>query len=182
VEVEAIASAIRQAVAEHHELQVYAVLLLKPGSLPKTSSGKVQRQACRASFMTNSLATVGQSLLEARPGPPVPTREDSFILKALSAIQAPDSRQKVLVLHLQEQLAQVLKVPAAQLSPQRPLTVLGLDARGAAELVKAIDSSLGITLPLAYLLEAPTLDQLAAHLLCEREAFEARRVEDRNAL
>jgi acyl-CoA synthetase (AMP-forming)/AMP-acid ligase II len=53
-------SAIREAVALHHGLQVYAMTLIKPGSIPKTSSGKIQRQACRQAFLTKVLAVVGQ--------------------------------------------------------------------------------------------------------------------------
>jgi acyl-CoA synthetase (AMP-forming)/AMP-acid ligase II len=51
---------IRQAVAEHHELHVYAVVLLKPGSIPRTSSGKIQRSACRSSFLARSLEMWGE--------------------------------------------------------------------------------------------------------------------------
>lgn len=46
-----IVEAIRRAVTREHELPIQTVLLLKPGSLPKTSSGKIQRRACRASFL-----------------------------------------------------------------------------------------------------------------------------------
>lgn len=46
-----IVQAIRQAVAERHGLRVYNVCLLKPGSIPKTTSGKLQRNACRSSFL-----------------------------------------------------------------------------------------------------------------------------------
>jgi acyl-CoA synthetase (AMP-forming)/AMP-acid ligase II len=46
---------IRQAVAEHYEVQVYAAWLLKAGSIPKTSSGKIQRHACRFSFLARTL-------------------------------------------------------------------------------------------------------------------------------
>jgi acyl-CoA synthetase (AMP-forming)/AMP-acid ligase II len=46
---------IRQAVAERHDLQVYDVQFLEPGSLPKTSSGKIQRQACRLGYERGSL-------------------------------------------------------------------------------------------------------------------------------
>lgn len=49
---------IRSSVAEEHDLQVYAVLLLKTGSIPKTSSGKIQRHACRAGFLASSLDVV----------------------------------------------------------------------------------------------------------------------------
>ncbi len=49
---------IRQAVAAEHGLQVYAMVLVKTGSIPKTSSGKVQRHACRSGFLSGSLNVV----------------------------------------------------------------------------------------------------------------------------
>ncbi|KOP24609.1 AMP-dependent synthetase [Hapalosiphon sp. MRB220] len=49
---------ICQAVVEQHDLQVYAMVLVKPGSIPKTSSGKIQRYACRTRFLTGSLNVV----------------------------------------------------------------------------------------------------------------------------
>jgi acyl-CoA synthetase (AMP-forming)/AMP-acid ligase II len=51
----ALAGAIRQAVAEQHALQVHDIQFLEPGSLPKTSSGKVQRHACRAGYERGAL-------------------------------------------------------------------------------------------------------------------------------
>lgn len=51
----AVIQAIREAIAEQHELEIYAVLLLKSGSLPKTSSGKIQRHACCTGFLNGSL-------------------------------------------------------------------------------------------------------------------------------
>ena len=46
---------IRREISKNHDLQTYSTLLLKPGSLPKTSSGKIQRHACRAEFLANRL-------------------------------------------------------------------------------------------------------------------------------
>jgi acyl-CoA synthetase (AMP-forming)/AMP-acid ligase II len=46
---------IRQAIAEIHELQVYGVVLAKPGNILKTSSGKIQRRACKASWLSGEL-------------------------------------------------------------------------------------------------------------------------------
>ena len=45
----------RQAVAERHELQLDEVQLLEHGSIPKTSSGKVRRQACRQGYEGGTL-------------------------------------------------------------------------------------------------------------------------------
>ncbi|GAC1348686.1 MAG: hypothetical protein NVS3B14_00020 [Ktedonobacteraceae bacterium] len=55
VDVETIVQSIKRAVAKYHDLGVYAVLLLKPGTIPKTSSGKIERHVCRAKFLTGSL-------------------------------------------------------------------------------------------------------------------------------
>jgi acyl-CoA synthetase (AMP-forming)/AMP-acid ligase II/acyl carrier protein len=50
-----VIKAIRSSVSDQHELQVYAVVLLKTASIPKTSSGKIQRHACRTGFLNASL-------------------------------------------------------------------------------------------------------------------------------
>lgn len=55
-----LTQAIRRAVSQHHELQVYKTVLLKPGTIPKTSSGKIQRHACRAGFLAGTLAIVDE--------------------------------------------------------------------------------------------------------------------------
>ncbi|MBD1930350.1 MULTISPECIES: fatty acyl-AMP ligase [Cyanophyceae] len=58
--VDEVVKIIRQVVAEQHELQACAVVLLKTGNIPKTSSGKIQRHACKAGFLAQSLSVVGQ--------------------------------------------------------------------------------------------------------------------------
>ncbi len=50
-----IVQAIRQAIVEEHDVTVSQVVLLRAGSIPKTSSGKIQRRACRAAFLAGSL-------------------------------------------------------------------------------------------------------------------------------
>ncbi|CAN5410555.1 hypothetical protein BH10CHL1_BH10CHL1_06680 [soil metagenome] len=58
--IDEIVGNIRQAVTQEYQLQVYATLLLKPGTLPKTSSGKIQRRACRDGFLMNTLTTINE--------------------------------------------------------------------------------------------------------------------------
>ena len=52
---EALINAIRQAVAEAFQEAPSVVVLLNPGALPKTSSGKLQRSACRNRLADGSL-------------------------------------------------------------------------------------------------------------------------------
>src|SRR5215204_1524888 len=51
---------IRQAVSTEHELELHACVLLKPGSIPKTSSGKIQRHECRRRLLSGELESVAQ--------------------------------------------------------------------------------------------------------------------------
>ena len=55
-DVEAIIAAIRCAVMESHDVRVASVLLVRAGQLPRTTSGKIQRFACRNDFLSGSLS------------------------------------------------------------------------------------------------------------------------------
>jgi len=50
---------VRQAIAERHGLQVYGVVLIKAGTIPQTSSGKIQRFECRRLYLDGKLEIVG---------------------------------------------------------------------------------------------------------------------------
>jgi acyl transferase domain-containing protein/acyl-CoA synthetase (AMP-forming)/AMP-acid ligase II/pimeloyl-ACP methyl ester carboxylesterase/acyl carrier protein len=60
LDVDAVTSEIRKAIVQNHEIQTHAVVLLKTGSIPKTSSGKIQRHACKKGFLEDSLNVVGK--------------------------------------------------------------------------------------------------------------------------
>jgi acyl-CoA synthetase (AMP-forming)/AMP-acid ligase II len=51
---------IRQAVADQFEVMVHDVVLIKATTIPKTSSGKIQRQFCRKAYLEGRLETVTQ--------------------------------------------------------------------------------------------------------------------------
>ena len=55
-----IVAAIRQAISDQFDIEVHAIRLIQPLSLPKTSSGKVQRHVCRQGFLAGSLEIVAE--------------------------------------------------------------------------------------------------------------------------
>ena len=68
-----IAADVRQAVALEHDLNVAVVLLLKTGTIPRTSSGKVRRNACKTGFLQDELSPMavddpGALAVRVRPG------------------------------------------------------------------------------------------------------------------
>jgi len=50
-----IKSLIRTTITQNHDLNVFDVVLLKPGTIPKTSSGKIQRHACKSLYIDGTL-------------------------------------------------------------------------------------------------------------------------------
>jgi acyl-CoA synthetase (AMP-forming)/AMP-acid ligase II len=59
-----VVSCIRRALADEYELEIHTVVLIKSGTIPRTSSGKIQRGACRAAFESGQLAVVRASTLD----------------------------------------------------------------------------------------------------------------------
>jgi len=57
-DLELTAKSIRARIAAAHQLPVWAVVLTRPGGIPRTSSGKVQRAVCHDLFVTRQLDSV----------------------------------------------------------------------------------------------------------------------------
>jgi len=165
MDTEEVCSAIRRAVAEHHELQTYAILLIKPGSIPKTSSGKIQHQACRAQFLAGTLAVVGKSTLEKTWSTQDDVlRERETLLKATL-----EERKHILVPFLQGQVARILGIDFQKVGPQQSLSTFGLDSLMAFELKNQIETVLGAEVPVVIFLQGDSLDQIITRILAALE-------------
>jgi acyl-CoA synthetase (AMP-forming)/AMP-acid ligase II/alkylation response protein AidB-like acyl-CoA dehydrogenase len=68
----AVLDAICQVVAAEHDAALHALVLIEPRTIPKTSSGKIQRRACREEFLAGGLRVVAGWGPGWRPGRPAP--------------------------------------------------------------------------------------------------------------
>ncbi|PSB30548.1 non-ribosomal peptide synthetase [Chlorogloea sp. CCALA 695] len=153
-----VASAIRQAVTVEHEIQVYAVVLIKGGTIPKTSSGKIQRRATRADFDNGQLEIVHSSIQEN-----IVVSEASILKRDRLLTLTPAERQPVLTSYLIAQVARVLAVLPTAIEQEQPLNRLGLDSLKVFELKNQIEHDLEITVAVADLFES-AIAQLAIKL------------------
>ncbi|NER95915.1 MAG: fatty acyl-AMP ligase [Symploca sp. SIO1B1] len=53
-------SKIRQCLSEEYSLDVYVIVLTKPGGIPKTSSGKVRRRACKMMLLESKIDVIAE--------------------------------------------------------------------------------------------------------------------------
>ena len=57
---EELFAAIRKAISNEHELPIDVIILMKQRGIPKTSSGKIQRHACRQEYLDGTLAELNR--------------------------------------------------------------------------------------------------------------------------
>ncbi|MEM7593985.1 MAG: MupA/Atu3671 family FMN-dependent luciferase-like monooxygenase, partial [Cyanobacteria bacterium P01_A01_bin.83] len=145
--------AIRQQVTLEHELQVYAVVLIKPGTILKTSSGKIQRHACRHAFLAKNLSVVGCSILERTQ----PLSPDRILI-------AETTQPKQFLPQLRQQIARSLQVSLASIQPEQLLSTLGLDSLQAVEIKNYIEDEFGVVIPMEKFFERLTVAQLATYI------------------
>src|ERR1041384_4482875 len=159
LDVEAVAQTIRKGVGDQHELQVYAVVLIKTGHIPKTSSGKIQRHACRAGFLDGTLEVVGSSVLaESDVQESVDDPADALTRENLLTT-VPEARPALLEAYLKREIARTLRVAPSRIDWQQTLNSLGLDSLMAVELQHNIETRLRVKIPMVSFLEAPLLSQ-----------------------
>jgi 8-amino-7-oxononanoate synthase len=190
LDAKAVISSIRQAISEEHQLQVYAVLLLKPATIPKTSSGKIQRFACRAGFLEKTLnpleewcesqvnlqeiqqsaAALLEQLSTAKPQiasnghkPDYSVQTAEQISQAGSPLRTTQEIQSWVVANL----ALHLKVLPQEIDLKQPLTHYGLDSSQVISLASELSIWLGRELDPMLLWDYPSIEALTQYLSSE---------------
>lgn len=165
LDMDAVFDQIHQAIAESYQIAVDTIVLVKPNRIPKTSSGKIQRQRCRTLYLDEQL----EDLIGSWRRPTAETidrspRNGVSIQQQLGQI-ASANRLTVLETYLQQQLGKVLRIPAAQVALDKPVTTLGIDSLAMTELIYTLESTLDLKIPLEQVLQSDSLHGFAAHLL-----------------
>jgi acyl-CoA synthetase (AMP-forming)/AMP-acid ligase II/acyl carrier protein len=162
IESDKIFASIRQALWEEHELEPDAIVLLKKLGIPKTSSGKVQRFACRELFLSRNLPVVaawergGSNAIGNRSGtkaaPDAPAKRNGF------------PTQDTIRAWLLSRLADLLQLRPAEIDTRIPIAQYGLDSVRAVTVSVELQDWLAVRLPPTLLWDYPTIDALSDYL------------------
>lgn len=157
-DIEGMVNAIRQSVSENHELQAHTVVILKPGSIPKTTSGKIQRLASKKYFLSNNLSVIGQSSVNEEE--PASSNDNSFLRDALSNMPK-EQQVQLMEAYLKHLVSRLLKLKLNPINVQQPLTYLGLDSLMAIEIHNHLMTDYKIDISMSRLLEGVSIKQIA---------------------
>ncbi|MEV5988022.1 type I polyketide synthase [Streptomyces sp. NPDC052051] len=167
---EEIFTAVRAAIAAHHGLQVHDIVLVAPGSIPKTSSGKLRRYACKEAYLAGSLDPVERWSASSAPADFPEAPADSPEARGASAARPNHELRATFEKRLLEELAGRLRVAPERLDPQKPLASYGLQSVELVGMVGELERWSGRSLPATLTWEYPTVEALAAFLADGAEA------------
>jgi amino acid adenylation domain-containing protein len=170
---EGIAQAMRQEVIQEHGIQIYAVVLIRHGSIPRTSSGKIQRHACSMAFLNNTLSLVGTSILVAPKA-----QEEGLTLTLTELLEAePQEQRGLLTSYLREEVAHLLGIESSKIDLHTSLSFFGFDSLRGLELKSEIEEKFGVVLPAGYFPIGPNITKVATDVLAQLALSEAKSTE-----
>jgi len=149
-ELPAAFAAMRRAVADEHGAELHAIALIRPRTIPKTSSGKIRRRSCREAWLAGELELIAQ---EGSPPKVVPA-------PAAPGMKAEAEEGRVLP-WMMDWLRRHTANPSIQ--PDMGFSEAGLDSLAATQLAGDLERHLGFEVPME-LFFGTRIDQTAALL------------------
>ncbi len=168
---EEVFDAIRTAITDAHEIQTYAITLLSPGRLPRTTSGKIQHRGTKKAFLDDTLNKVAEWKLPLENVSAGEKRDDNFAPNLIHLLDTPVSaRIPILQAYFQQLAARTLRMPVDQIDIQKPAVNLGMDSMHAIEIKGNIEADLGFEVEVTQFMDGLSLADLAV--------FSARKLDD----
>jgi acyl-CoA synthetase (AMP-forming)/AMP-acid ligase II/acyl carrier protein len=161
-----IIGAVRARVATEHHVQPHAIVLLKPGQIRRTSSGKVQRHACRTAYLSQAFESIAQ--WAAHEGA---LRHEHAATSTPATASDPDhASEHDIEQWLIARLAQALDLSPGDIEPTEPFARYGLDSANAVTLAGDVAEKMQQDLPATLFWDHPTVRSLAAALVLQRRS------------
>lgn len=157
LDADAAIQAIRRAVAAGHDLEVDSIVLTKAGGIPKTSSGKPRRSACRDLYLTGELPVVESWSVKAEtPAAPSVASDVPVPTGPISATQ--------IETWLIERIANRRNLPLSAVRVGTPFLEFGMGSLDAVELAADLEKWTGRKLSPTAIYNHPTISALAQWL------------------
>ncbi len=164
-----VVEAVRVAVFERHAISLAEIFLTPHGSIPRTRSGKVRRNACREMYGSDQFRVLGSWRQSSDASSRTESRE---VAAPEAAPQAPSlgglSREDAtaaLIGWMRQRVAFELHVPESELDPNVHFGLYGLDSLIAVAMMSLLSQALGMELEETLLWDYPNFSLLSSYLI-----------------
>lgn len=140
-------------------------------SFPASEVGEALRYAGADTHVGAIVVDLRDSELQVQPAgvpsEPEPVPVAGGVLEALLASLHPEAQRALLEERIRDELAALLRSDSAALPRRKPLRSLGVDSLSTVLLRKRLSAMCGVSLPVTFIWEHPTIEELATGLLRE---------------
>mmetsp|Transcript_14207 Transcript_14207/g.40284 ORF Transcript_14207/g.40284 Transcript_14207/m.40284 type:complete len:1415 (-) Transcript_14207:2074-6318(-) len=142
-----------------HNMSLHSLQLIKPRTIPKTTSGKVRRSECRKKYLDNNLDVVQSTTFTM----PVDSLQGKNLnLDALPSLGFSDAKIQIL-----DNLLVTVRAMGLEVSVRDNLMDSGMDSSLMVALHNSLEDLFGCDLPPSVLLDHGTLDGVAQYVTSE---------------
>ncbi len=170
-----VSEMIRREVAEHHGLPIHEIVFLKTGGVPKTSSGKLQRQACKKAYLEGSMdviahwqTTDAESTLMDKAAMEKLIAQYKHLFQEYSSIHTSKQLQ-IMTDYLADLIAYFAEIPRTSLHLNDPVNKLGLDSLKLVELKSHVQDDTTIEIDVLKFLDGVSIRELALDVCLQLE-------------
>lgn len=144
-------AAVRRAVGGVYDLPIEAIVLIRPGTTSKTSSGKIQRGASKAAYLNNTLQVIAKwdRTTSAQANKP-----KEVIAPVLGEVEA----------FLIKRISEIAILPLAAIDPTRPFAEYGLGSVDSTALSGELATHFSIEVSPTIFYDFPSIRQMSQHL------------------
>jgi len=151
---------VMEAVAGEFDIHLHAVVLLKPGTLARTTSGKIARGACREAYLSHAWKP-----LATRHAPEAGSATSGTSRAAGLEGRTREERRAWLLAQLRQRTANALGVPESTIDETRPLADIGMDSLLRVEMLLRLEADLGFSIDDEAIGAETTLGGMADRIL-----------------
>ncbi|MEN5378520.1 non-ribosomal peptide synthetase/type I polyketide synthase [Sphingobacterium kitahiroshimense] len=145
-----------------YQLPLYEIILLKPGSIPRTSSGKVQRVLFKNNYLKNE--TKGIVFIQKWDNKRLIVKQDKISDESIKNIITPYSSTYHIIC---EEILQIIEISQYQLDFDISFSEIGLTSLECIKLSEKLSQRLNKKIPVTVLYENYTIRMLAIYIDAE---------------
>lgn len=145
---EPVFDAVNQSILQVHGLSLQHIVLVRHGTIPRTSSGKIQRRNCRDLYLNKQLKVIAQRTLTTPNNTEVPKQTNT-------------STQNNVLAAICEHAETMCGLALSNITPDTKLSALGLDSLQYMQFAATLEKNFACRLSNSQLHPEQTIDQLA---------------------
>jgi acyl transferase domain-containing protein/acyl-CoA synthetase (AMP-forming)/AMP-acid ligase II/acyl carrier protein/NAD(P)-dependent dehydrogenase (short-subunit alcohol dehydrogenase family) len=153
--------AIRFAVSKEHDLQIHSITLIKAQTIPKTSSGKIQRRACREGLLNRTLDILSEW-------------KQSSASEVLNIQESSDRKIEAKFDDIKQflitRLSQLMQISSTSIDPNESFASYGMDSLKAVQISGDLEEFLHTELSATLVYDYPSVNSLAEYLSGRKES------------